>query len=327
MPTDLPDPIRAALHSDEIDAADLHRPTLSDRTGRHGRAPRFRVAAAIVAVAAAVVAVAVIASVAGSGNDGQRPVLGADPLAGVVGYRWTVAGVHDARGAISVPASVGGQIGYTSGGQVLGDGSVNAVSGRYEPEPGGYQVHDASSTLAGYAGTDQVRVRTIDAVDGMFIAVTDTAETAAPAVHVAVHLAGTTLTLSRDGTTLTLTRAGVQPDQPTSTPSATASLTAAPDKATIRGRLLLVGGPAPGTPRPIAGSVVVREGASVVAVIAVEKDGRYSAVLAPGIYRIAGNYNQTRSTSAQTDECHSTATTTVLSAGRTTQVDVNCNVP
>lgn len=89
----------------------------------------------------------------------------------------------------------------------------------------------------------------------------------------------------------------------------------------------MVGGPAPGSPRPIAGNVIVRAATSAVTVISVDTDGRYSTVVAPGTYRITGTYSQSVGSSGEIDECRSIADTTVVSAGQTAKVAVYCSVP
>ena len=61
-----------------------------------------------------------------------------------------------------------------------------------------------------------------------------------------------------------------------------------PVTATIDGRLLAVGGPAPGTARPLPGTVIVRTPTSEISV-PVGNDGRYSAEVPPGRYEIEGH--------------------------------------
>jgi hypothetical protein len=61
-----------------------------------------------------------------------------------------------------------------------------------------------------------------------------------------------------------------------------------PASATIHGRLAAVGGPAPGAPRPLPGTVTVRTPTSEITV-PVGKDGRYSVEVAPGHYQVEGH--------------------------------------
>jgi hypothetical protein len=55
----------------------------------------------------------------------------------------------------------------------------------------------------------------------------------------------------------------------------------------LRGRLLFVGGPAPGSPRPLSGTIVVTGKLSLM--VAVGPDGRYAATVPAGTYRVAGS--------------------------------------
>jgi hypothetical protein len=60
-------------------------------------------------------------------------------------------------------------------------------------------------------------------------------------------------------------------------------------KGTIRGRLLAVGGPAPGAARPLPGTVILQDTAThLKTVVHVKADGRYLAIVAVGRYAIEG---------------------------------------
>lgn len=223
MPTELTDAIRDALRAEQISAVDLRQPVLRERTRRRPRA--FRVLAATVS-AAVVVAIALVLSIMESGQHGTPPAApGGDAVAGIVGYRWDVIGVQDEHGTISVPKSLGAEVGFTRDGHVFGDDTVNALQGRYRATPGGYRVQHGGTTYVGYAGTDPIRQRVIAAVDGLFLAYAATPDSIPTPVTVAVHLDGDRLSLRHGATTVILTRAGRQPDALTSSPSSTATPT------------------------------------------------------------------------------------------------------
>jgi hypothetical protein len=60
-------------------------------------------------------------------------------------------------------------------------------------------------------------------------------------------------------------------------------------KGTIRGRLLAVGGPAPGTARPLPGTVTLQNSVThLKTIVHVSADGRYLATVAVGRYEIEG---------------------------------------
>ena len=92
---------------------------------------------------------------------------------------------------------------------------------------------------------------------------------------------------------------------------------------TVQGRLLMVGGPAPGTPDPVPGRLTIK-GAGSTLHADIGKDGKYAIQLAPGRYRITA-------TSPEVDDgamtCTTTPATTELTAGRTVTADVACAVP
>jgi hypothetical protein len=64
-----------------------------------------------------------------------------------------------------------------------------------------------------------------------------------------------------------------------------------PPPMTIHGRLLAVGGPAPGAPRPLPGTVTLSTTDSEITVL-VDNDGRYSAEVSPGTYEVVGHSPQ-----------------------------------
>ncbi len=62
-----------------------------------------------------------------------------------------------------------------------------------------------------------------------------------------------------------------------------------PPSGTITGRLLAVGGPAPGTARPLSGTVRLENVATHVATeVPVGRNGRYSASVSVGTYEVKG---------------------------------------
>lgn len=219
MPIDLPSAIRDALHAEDIDGEQLVHPTLREPE-RHRPTHRLFLTSAAVAVVAGI---AVAVSMLVSGTQGTHRPAGANPLTGVVGYKWRVIGLDDAQGTMSVPASLQREIGFTSDGYVLGDDTVNALQANYHATRDGYSVHDAGGTLAGYAGDDVIRTRVIAAVDAMFLSAVPGARRTASAVVVTVLLHGNSLALRRLGTGLRLERAGVQPKYFANSPSPTAT--------------------------------------------------------------------------------------------------------
>jgi hypothetical protein len=90
--------------------------------------------------------------------------------------------------------------------------------------------------------------------------------------------------------------------------------------ATLTGLLLAVGGPAPGSPRPISGSVDIAGPATKQ--LAVGPDGKYTAVLPAGVYMVTGGSPQYGS---GTGGCQTQANTVSLAAGHAVTADVYCS--
>lgn len=92
---------------------------------------------------------------------------------------------------------------------------------------------------------------------------------------------------------------------------------------TVQGRLLMVGGPAPGASDPISGRLTIKGTGSTLRAD-IGKDGKYAIQLAPGDYRITA-------TSPSIDDgamtCVTAPATTTLIAGKTVTADVVCSVP
>jgi hypothetical protein len=86
----------------------------------------------------------------------------------------------------------------------------------------------------------------------------------------------------------------------------------------LRGRLVFVGGPFPGSPRPLGGTVTVTGHSRVV--ITVGRDGRYTVTLPVGTYRLAGSSPWFGSGA---DRCHAQSPVRVVSK-RPAHADVVC---
>lgn len=86
----------------------------------------------------------------------------------------------------------------------------------------------------------------------------------------------------------------------------------------LRGRLVFVGGPFPGSPRPLGGTVTVTGHSRVV--FTVGRDGRYTVTLPVGTYRLSGSSPWFGSGA---DSCHAQSPVRVVS-NRQTHADVVC---
>ncbi|GAB2989826.1 carboxypeptidase-like regulatory domain-containing protein [Nocardioides montaniterrae] len=96
--------------------------------------------------------------------------------------------------------------------------------------------------------------------------------------------------------------------------------------ATLTGRLLWVGGPAPGTARPHAGVVhVVNDDDSVGQTVAAGADGRWRIDLPPGTYRVMATSPGYLSAHGEPDACTATGPVTAA-AHRARSVDVYCQL-
>ncbi|MCW2784940.1 MAG: Carboxypeptidase regulatory-like domain [Marmoricola sp.] len=100
--------------------------------------------------------------------------------------------------------------------------------------------------------------------------------------------------------------------------------TNAPVTGIVQGRLLAVGGPAPGKPRPIAGTVLFDGPDGSRAQTEVDATGRFAIGLAPGTYTLSGtspSYGSGKSI-CRTLEAH-----VVLTSNGTTTANIYCQEP
>ena len=88
-------------------------------------------------------------------------------------------------------------------------------------------------------------------------------------------------------------------------------------KGTITGHLYRVGGPAPGLPSPMPGTIYVSGGSSVAA----GSDGSFSVAVSPGTYTLSG-----RSPDMGNALCRARHPVTVQ-AGAVVKVGVICDIP
>ncbi|WP_148044916.1 hypothetical protein [Nocardioides marmorisolisilvae] len=97
-----------------------------------------------------------------------------------------------------------------------------------------------------------------------------------------------------------------------------------PAAAMVRGTLEMVGGPAPGKPQPVGGTVTITSASGSVTKATVDSTGKYAIGLFPGRYTIRG-------TSPQINDGKTTCTTEkktiTLVALKTVTADVVCSIP
>ena len=120
------------------------------------------------------------------------------------------------------------------------------------------------------------------------------------------------LALAATSLTAACTTTHARPTTPTSSPASNATLT---------GRLIEVGGPAPGLARPVPGSVNID--GPVSRHVTVGPDGKYVAVLPAGTYTVTGAMGQDTNSPGG---CRTIADTVTLAAGQPVVSDVVCSV-
>lgn len=106
-------------------------------------------------------------------------------------------------------------------------------------------------------------------------------------------------------------------------PNNAAPPTAAPATAMVQGRLVMVGGTAPGKGRPISGTVTFTGADGSVTKTQVDETGTFAIGLYPGTYTIAGTspvFNDGKG------RCITDPAKTKLVAGKTVTTDVACPV-
>jgi hypothetical protein len=92
--------------------------------------------------------------------------------------------------------------------------------------------------------------------------------------------------------------------------------------ATVKGRLLMVGGPV-GTARPVRGTVTFKAADGTTARTNVDSGGEFQISLTPGPYELRGTSPDYQGGKAT---CVSEGNPTVLTEGETTTVDINCPI-
>lgn len=109
-------------------------------------------------------------------------------------------------------------------------------------------------------------------------------------------------------------------DQPSKAPSTQA----APEFATIEGRLLAVGGPLPGDPRPMKHGTITltgQDGSRIQGQI--DATGHYAIGVSPGRYRILA---RSKDYLAGREDCLPAKRLVVLEKGATATVDLFCSL-
>jgi hypothetical protein len=120
------------------------------------------------------------------------------------------------------------------------------------------------------------------------------------------------LALAATSLSAACTASHARPSTPTSSPASNATLT---------GRLIEVGGPAPGLARPVPGSVNID--GPVSRHVSVGPDGKYAAALPVGTYTVTGAMGQDTTSPGG---CRTIADTVTLAAGQAVVSDVVCSV-
>jgi hypothetical protein len=93
-----------------------------------------------------------------------------------------------------------------------------------------------------------------------------------------------------------------------------------PESGRVTGALEAVGGPAPGTPRPLPGRVFFKSVGGELHVASVATDGKFSLILPAGSYTVTGRSRQYEGGNL---DCRASGAVTVA-AGGTVHVLVSC---
>lgn len=110
-------------------------------------------------------------------------------------------------------------------------------------------------------------------------------------------------------------------EKPEATPS---SAFPTPDSATVEGRLLAVGGPAPGDPRPMKRGTITLTGPDGSRISGqVDAEGHFAIGVTPGTYRVVG---RSKDFNAGGADCLPKKRTVALEKGSNTTVDLYCSM-
>ncbi len=112
-------------------------------------------------------------------------------------------------------------------------------------------------------------------------------------------------------------------DKPEPKAGPTAPPTSPPATGMVQGRLVTVGGPAPGTAKPVPGTVTFQGPDGSTTRTEVDESGRFAIGLYPGSYQIRGTSPTVQDGKL---ECSTEKPRTTLTAGRTVTADVLCSI-
>jgi hypothetical protein len=143
-----------------------------------------------------------------------------------VSSRWRLTAVTDRRGTTRLPTSIDAWLELPSDGEFLASDDVNAISGHFTTTSAGFDVSQAATTLAGYAGNDPVELAAITGIRAVTMNPQPTSSAAsstpeAQPVHVTVLSADHEhLNLEAGGVRLAFVRTGPagEPNTPSAPP-------------------------------------------------------------------------------------------------------------
>ncbi len=93
----------------------------------------------------------------------------------------------------------------------------------------------------------------------------------------------------------------------------------------VKGTLETVGGPAPGTPNPVNGTITLTNARGARRTTPAGSDGRFSVHVAPGTYRVSGT--SPKVTDNSNPETCLAAAPVEVSVGKVATADVYCSIP